>query len=409
MTIPIQNIHIAVSGSVDAGKSSLIGVLTTGILDNGKGLSRSEVFVHPHEKETGRTSCISYNLIGFKDSDNVYGSWPYIVENSNRLITLIDTCGHAKYLRSTINALSVGIDYCIVIIASNGSITKMTKEHIIVCLSYKIPIIVLVTKIDICPDKILIETINNIKKLFKSVNKSIYELKEISDINENTLNKHIIPLIKISNVTGHNFPILNKFLNSINPTENSTENSTEQLLIVVETFSVKGVGTVVHTFLKEGSVKINDILFLGPFYNGEYIEVRVRSLHYKRIPVETVNSRNFVCLGIKSLSGEPIRKRVIKRGMVLTNNPLSIYNFNCDINILNGTCTINKGYEPVIHIEGIQQCAEITNMNSLVIRSGDSCKLGMKFKIRPVFIKKGDRFIFREGTTRGIGIVNSID
>jgi GTPase len=45
---------IAVCGPVDAGKSSLIGVLTCGELDDGRGYTRNKVLIHPHERDTGR-------------------------------------------------------------------------------------------------------------------------------------------------------------------------------------------------------------------------------------------------------------------------------------------------------------------------------------------------------------------
>ena len=43
------DIFIATIGNVDAGKSSLIGVLTKGVLDNGRGKSRSMVMQFKHE------------------------------------------------------------------------------------------------------------------------------------------------------------------------------------------------------------------------------------------------------------------------------------------------------------------------------------------------------------------------
>ena len=57
--------------SQEAGKSTLIGVLCTGKLDNGKGLARTQVFRHNHEIETGRTSCISHHLLHFDDKGQV--------------------------------------------------------------------------------------------------------------------------------------------------------------------------------------------------------------------------------------------------------------------------------------------------------------------------------------------------
>ena len=37
----MKNIKIAVAGNVDSGKSTLIGVLSNNILDNGRGYARS--------------------------------------------------------------------------------------------------------------------------------------------------------------------------------------------------------------------------------------------------------------------------------------------------------------------------------------------------------------------------------
>lgn len=62
----------AVAGSVDAGKSSLVGVLTHGmdgrpLLDNGSGSARMNVFQHKHEIETGRTSSLSQQMLGYDE------------------------------------------------------------------------------------------------------------------------------------------------------------------------------------------------------------------------------------------------------------------------------------------------------------------------------------------------------
>jgi GTPase len=80
------DVRIAVAGNVDSGKSTLIGVLSRGQLDDGRGAMRQTVFNHPHEIETGSrgvlfvcslggmwlilffrvgTSSISHQIIGF--------------------------------------------------------------------------------------------------------------------------------------------------------------------------------------------------------------------------------------------------------------------------------------------------------------------------------------------------------
>lgn len=57
--------RVAVLGGADAGKSTLLGVLTQGELDNGKGTARLNMFRHLHEVQSGRTSSISHEILGF--------------------------------------------------------------------------------------------------------------------------------------------------------------------------------------------------------------------------------------------------------------------------------------------------------------------------------------------------------
>lgn len=58
-------IRVCVVGNVDSGKSTLVGVLTKGLLDNGRGSSREKVFNFAHEAETGRTSSIAQEIMVF--------------------------------------------------------------------------------------------------------------------------------------------------------------------------------------------------------------------------------------------------------------------------------------------------------------------------------------------------------
>ena len=58
-----MEVRVAIIGNVDSGKSTMVGVLTRSMLDDGRGLARSKVFKHNHEEATGRTSSIGqHNL-----------------------------------------------------------------------------------------------------------------------------------------------------------------------------------------------------------------------------------------------------------------------------------------------------------------------------------------------------------
>lgn len=62
-----NDIRIAVIGNVDSGKSTLVGVLTKGIMDDGRGSARMKVFNFGHEAQNGRTSSIGQEIMGFDD------------------------------------------------------------------------------------------------------------------------------------------------------------------------------------------------------------------------------------------------------------------------------------------------------------------------------------------------------
>ncbi len=62
-----EYIRIAVVGNVDSGKSTLVGVLTKSILDDGRGRARLKVFNYPHEAMNGRTSSIAFEIMGYQD------------------------------------------------------------------------------------------------------------------------------------------------------------------------------------------------------------------------------------------------------------------------------------------------------------------------------------------------------
>ena len=60
--------------SVDAGKSSMLGVLVKGDLDDGRGKARVNLFRHKHEIETGRTSSVGMEILGFDSKGEVVTS-----------------------------------------------------------------------------------------------------------------------------------------------------------------------------------------------------------------------------------------------------------------------------------------------------------------------------------------------
>jgi GTPase len=89
----VLEVRVACCGNVDAGKSTLLGVLTTGDLDDGRGRSRVHLFKHKHEIESGRTSSVGMELLGFDVSGR------HVCHESSRKITWEEISRHASKVR----------------------------------------------------------------------------------------------------------------------------------------------------------------------------------------------------------------------------------------------------------------------------------------------------------------------
>lgn len=78
-------------------------MLTHGELDNGRGLARQWLFRHKHESETGRTSSVANDILGFTSDGHVvkrpqHGNldWGKVCEESSKIVTFIDLAGHER-------------------------------------------------------------------------------------------------------------------------------------------------------------------------------------------------------------------------------------------------------------------------------------------------------------------------
>lgn len=440
------DLRIGVAGNVDAGKSTTIGTLTYGILDDGRGKARVNVFNHRHEIDTGRTSSISSQILGYDLNGEVvngkflrHPTWSDIVNKSFKVITFYDLAGHEKYLKTTIYGLtSIYPDYCLIMIGANVGISHMTKEHIGLCVTLKIPFIIIITKIDIAPLNILEETITNINMIIKNgIRKKPYMIKNREDIfNAIKLmnSETIIPIIQISNVSNINLDLLKTFLNLL-PLKNtfSGKKYNPVQFNVDNTYSVVGHSTIVSGLLVSGTVKVGDNLYIGPFSDSSYKKIKVRTIHCKYKDIKEASAGLYICLSLKNITRNEIRK-----GLVIIDDNCSktaTKIFYAFIHILHSPTTIKIGYQPFIHVEHIRQTVKIVDIqkidnckkkmnpnnildidknnllfndridNDVILRTGDIAYVKLEFVFVPEYIKPEMKLVFREGKVKAIGKV----
>ena len=418
--------RLAMCGNVDSGKSTLTSVLTRGAKDDGRGLARAFVFNHKHELDTGRTSSISENFLGFDASGGVVNYPPGGLTNpkqqlspaemsgkSAKMVTLYDLAGHEKYLKTTVLGMTRSLpDYACIVISANNGIQRMTKEHLGLCLALKLPFFIVVTRIDATPENVRLETLQTILKLLKmpTVKKLPYPIRKIDDVVVSAKNlkaDRITPIFEVSNVTGQGIPELLHFINLLPVRKDwNALKSLPREMIIDSTFFVTGVGTVVGGIVTQGVFRPNDSVMLGPDGLGQFRNVQIKSIHVKGVEVDHVDAGNDGAFCLKKEKRSAVRK-----GNVLidpASNPRAYWQFEAEIVILYHSTTISSNYEPVIHSPTVRQSARILLVDQDVLRTGDRAMVKFHFLYRPEFMKEGQRLIFREGRTKGIGTVTRL-
>lgn len=428
----INDIRVAIVGNVDSGKSTLIGVLTAGGLDNGRGLARSRIFVHRHEAANGRTSCISQHIVGFNENHEVVHqpvpasassvqktkSWREVVSKSKTIMTLIDLAGHERYLKTTVAGLTGCFpDFAVVVVGANMGILKMTKEHLGCVIALDIPLICVLTKIDIAPENVLNRTKKTLVRILESqgARKKPFEVRTDKDVDTclANLSPKITPVFSISTVTGEGLNLLYNYLGRLKPLNQRWKEDQRAKPVefdIDETFVVTGVGLILSGTVFSGTMTVNDELLVGPFGgSGEFRRVQVRTIHCKRSPVEFCPAGNSCAISLRPIKWKQELRRIdIRRGMVMVDpslNPRAVRRFEAEVLVLHHPTTIKYGYQAVIHCGIIRQTAAITHMSNECLRTGDKAPVEFRFLQRPEYIKPGQVLIFREGSTKGVGRV----
>ncbi|KAI2732230.1 hypothetical protein CBS147333_1452 [Penicillium roqueforti] len=415
----MAELRIAVVGNVDAGKSTTLGVLVKGGLDDGRGRARINLFRHKHEIESGRTSSVGLEIMGFDSRGEIVSnsqgrklSWEEIGKRSAKVISFSDLAGHERYLRTTVfGMLSSSPNYCLLMVAANNGLIGMSKEHLGIALALNVPVMVIVTKIDICPPNILQETLSQLTKILKSPGAHkipifVKNMEETINTATQFVSQRICPIFQVSNVTGENLDLVRTFLNIL-PHRGQYDPDGAFEFLINDTFSVPHVGTVVAGVVKSGVIHAGDSVIVGPDSLGQFTTTVIKSIERKRIPVNACFAGQSGSFALKR-----VRRKEVRKGMVVLKKmdaPPKVYReFVAEVLILSHATTIKPKYQAMLHVGAVSQTCSVIDIDRPFIRTGDRALVAFRFVQRPEFLAPGDRVLFREGKTKGLGIVKSI-
>lgn len=441
-------VRCAVVGNVDSGKSTTLGVLTRGGLDDGRGKARVALFRHKHEIETGRTSSVGMEILGFgADGHPILANfqlntaeaqsgadknafapatarrekltWDQISESSAKIVSFIDLAGHERYLKTTLYGMTSHAPDCVMLmVGANAGLIGMSKEHLAIALALSVPVIVTITKIDMTPANVLQDTIKQVVKILKSpgCRKTpvfVKSMEQAVELSRAFATEKLCPIFLLSNVTGEGLDHLRMFLNLVPSSEGDEHKFTTESPLeysITDVWSVPYVGVVVNGIINAGAINTGDAVLLGPDGNGQWIASSIKSIQRKRANVESADAGQTVSIALKR-----VRRANVRKGMVLVartdHPPHAARRFQGQVLILYHNTTMQIGYQAMLHCGAIRQTVRIIGIKDHaqgVLRTGDRATVEFEFISTPEYIKEGMKLLFREGKTKGLGVITKV-
>lgn len=413
-------IRVAVLGNADAGKSTLLGVLTQGSLDNGSGRARLNMFRHLHEIQSGRTSSISHEILGFNSQGQPI-NYSYselitaeeICDSSTKLVTFLDLAGHKKYLRTTIQGLSgYSPHHAMLVISSTAGAVGMAHEHLAIVVALNVPFFIVITKIDLVQPT---STLQNLESFLKQVGSRrvpliIKSLDDVITAGANQLTENVVPIFCVSSVSGEGLELLLKFLHvlppgiSVKEKERLEQESPE--FHIDENFKAGDVGQILGGLLTKGVITEGTKMQIGPMKDGSFQNVMIKSIHRNRVPCRMVRAGQSAAICLNTyVTG-------LRNGMVLVSaeeNAKGCLYFQASVSVLFHATAIYPGFQTTVHIGNIRQTAVVIGIcSSTCIHTNERDSVLFKFKVHPEYVSVGQRLLFREGSAKGIGEITQI-
>ncbi|KAF4549753.1 Hypothetical protein D9617_20g028090 [Elsinoe fawcettii] len=317
-----RQLRISMAGATSSGKSSLLGTLTTSALDNARGKSRLSTLKHRHEINSGLTSSVSQELIGYRE--NAMGevgvinyaaediaSWVDIhnAADGGRLVLLSDSAGHPRYRRTAVKGLVGWAPHWTLLCVPgnemdgpslsstpdqvdilNAPENDLSTAYLDLCLRLSLPLVVVITKLDSASKNSLRSTLANLLTVLKEAGRRPVILPAASGasfeddaqtLGAVTMAKAAqlvedpefdaatsVPIVMTSAVQGTGIETLHAILSTLPVSDTSSgDSSSEPLFHIEDIYSVPAAPntTIVAGLLRNSSIHVGAELSIGPF------------------------------------------------------------------------------------------------------------------------------------------------
>ena len=252
-------IHIGLMGHIDHGKTALAKVLSEKV-------STAGLDAHPQAKKRGITIDLGFTMF-------ILG---------NKLVTLVDSPGHADLIRSVVAGAGI-IDAAILVVAADEGPMIQTGEHLIVLEAMGIKhLIVAISKIELVSETEIKSVLARMKSLIAGAN---FEK---------------VAYVKVSAFIEAGLDELRKCIAEVEPMVRRPD---RPLFVPIDhAFNVKGHGTVVTGTLLEGTISVGQRIKIEP----PAVSARVRSIQTFGESRESASSGDRVGLNLPEVDPDKI-------------------------------------------------------------------------------------------------------
>lgn len=292
------------------------------------------------------------------------------MDTSTKILTFIDIGGHEKYSKTLVSGFcSQYPEYALLVVSVMQGISKVSEEHIKMAHLFQIPLIIVMTHLDLAKETQVDETLLQLKEFLKRElpHKFPIVIKTVEDIvlvSRTLFKENPIPIFLVSNLTGENLDFFKVFLNLlpvVNPFENYQHLNTE--FYIDQKFEVNNQIILAGTVIK-GSIRKNQCLCLGPDNKGQFHLIEIQAIKCKRVDVRSASCGQNCTIAVKFLKNNAAMQE-IRKGMVLVEektNPRSAFEFLAEIYLYDHSTEdkiLRAHYQPVVNTQTTRQTCKL--------------------------------------------------
>lgn len=435
-TKPLQEVQeeliINIMGRVNAGKSTLIGVLLSGEADDGSGHARAALLIHPQEVRRGQTADLHIEFLGL-DEDNErilatsnldFHHRERVITEAKRLLIFYDAPGHQEYSKTMLRSvLGAQAHYGILLVPARDEVKlirgeettsgivrldPISREQLILISQQAVPFFLVLNKKDQTTPEDMRFLRSIVKATLKEIGRVPFFVREPSDIDiilRELPHNVVVPIFEVSCVTKEGVDLLFETLTKVPLPQAQAKYDAPAIAYIDKIYrGIRGTNVVLTGSVMEGIFKPGQKVKIFPLPGGRSATGRLNSIEVFKKRVERVKAGEVFGFDVHRVPKDQIR-----RGQVIVDLDFQLQpvrEFRAEIVVTYHSVRIKEGYSPVCQIHTISQAVTLTRIHDKeFLALGDIATVDFRFLSKPEFVRVGDKIILREGNMRGFGTI----